>query len=248
LRFPLHIFDLKAFARLAGCSYKAYFPGLPNCENFLKASNQPFPFAVVPLQYLLELNRRMGKGGLFFFDSTALSVCANGNISARRVTEGFASRGMASKGWFFGFKLRGACDARGNPVNLRFTAGSVRDSRQAERLTGGLNGIFAGDAGPLLRKGAVARLFERHKRILAAARKNMKRLMTEGQGALLRKRNIIETVRGKLKERYGPVFHLARNTAGLFRHYCYSPAGYMLEPFSLSSTLRLPDFAIGLLA
>jgi hypothetical protein len=76
----------------------------------------------------------------------------------------------------------------------------------------------------------------------------MKRLMAEGQGALLRKRDIIEAVRGKLKERYGLVFHLARNMAGLFRHYSYSPAGYMLEPFSLSSPLRLPDFTIGLLA
>jgi hypothetical protein len=180
LRFSFHVFDLKAFVRLAGCPYKACFPGLPNYENFLKASNQPFPFTVVLPHYLLE---RMSEGGLFFFDSTALSVCANGNISTRRVTEGFASRGMTSKGWFFGFKPRGACDAHGNPVNLRFTAGSVHDSRQAERLTGGLNGIFAGDAGYLLGKEVFARLFERHKRILAAARKNMKRLMTEEQGA-----------------------------------------------------------------
>ena len=39
LRFYFHIFDLKAFARLAECTYKAYFPGLPNYENFLKATN-----------------------------------------------------------------------------------------------------------------------------------------------------------------------------------------------------------------
>ncbi|MDR0472373.1 MAG: IS982 family transposase [Treponema sp.] len=248
LRFSFHIFDLKAFVRIAECSYKAYFPGLPNYENFLKASNQSFSFTVVLLQYLLELNRRMSKGGLFFFDSTALSVCANGNISTHRVTEGFASRGVTSKGWFFGFKLHGACDAHGNPVNLRFTTGSVHDSQEAEHLTGGLNGIFVGDAGYLLRKEVFARLFERHKRILAAARKNMKRLMTEEQGALLRKRNIIETMWGKLKERYGLVFHLARNMTGLFRHYCYSLASYMLEPFLFSSSLRLPDFTIGLLA
>jgi hypothetical protein len=59
------------------------------------------------------------------------------------------------------------------------------------------------------------RLFKKHKRILAAARKNMKRLMTEEQCALLRKRNIIETVWGVLKERYGLVFHLARSMTGL---------------------------------
>jgi len=55
------------------------------------------------------------------------------------------------------------------------------------------------------------RLFEKHKRIQAAARKNMNRLMTEEQGFMLRKRSVIEIVWGVLKERYGLVFHLAGN-------------------------------------
>src|SRR5215467_6495148 len=113
LRYYFHIFDLKAFVRLAECNYKTYFPGLPNYENFLKAANQSFPFTVLLLQYLLELNRRMNRGGLFFLDSTALSVCSNGNISTHRVTKGLATRGKTSKGRFYGFKLHGACDAKG---------------------------------------------------------------------------------------------------------------------------------------
>ena len=141
LRFSFHIFDLKAFVRLTACSYKAYFPGLPNYENFLKASNRPFPSTVLLLQYLLELNRRMSAGALFFFDSTALSVCADGNISTHRAAEGFSSRGMTSKGWFYGFKLHGVCDGQGNPVNLRFTTGSVHDSREAANPADGLNGL-----------------------------------------------------------------------------------------------------------
>ena len=124
----------------------------------------------------------MAKGGLFFFDSTALSVCENWNINTHRVTKGFASRGKTSKGWFFGFKLHGACDAWGNLVNLRFTTGSEHDSQQTEQLTEGLTGLFVGDAGYLLKEKVFVRLFEKHKRILAAARKNMKRLMTEEQG------------------------------------------------------------------
>jgi hypothetical protein len=247
LRFSLHIFDLKTFVHLARNVYKGYFPGLPNYENFLKATNRSFPFTVLLLQYMLELNRQMSSDGLYFLDSTALSVCTNGNIRTHRVTTGFASRGKTSKGWFFGFKLHGACDAQGNLVNIRFTTGSEHDSQQAEPLTEGLSGLFVGDAGYLVRLEVFQRLFEKHKRILAGARKNMKRLMTEEQGRLLRKRNIIETVWGVLKERYGLVFHLARNVTGLFRHYCYSLLCHMIQPFLFSSSLRLPELPIGLL-
>jgi hypothetical protein len=123
---------LKAFVSLAGNAYKAYFPRLPNYENFLKAANRSFPFTVLLLQYFLLLNRRMNRDGIFFLDSTALSVCTNWNIPTHRVTKGYASRGKTSKGWFFGFKLHGACDAEGNLVNLRFSTGSEHDSQQTK--------------------------------------------------------------------------------------------------------------------
>jgi hypothetical protein len=147
MRFHLHIFDLKAFVSLSHNVYKTCFPGLPNYENFVKATNRSFPFTVLLLQYFLLLNRRMDRTGLFFLDSTALSVCANWNISTHRVTEGYSSRGKTSKGWFYGFKLHGACDAAGNLVSLRFGTGSEHDSRQAEPLTEGLTVLFVGDAG-----------------------------------------------------------------------------------------------------
>jgi hypothetical protein len=247
LRFHFHIFDLKAFTRLVQCAYQEYFPKLPNYENFLKATNKSFPFTAVLLQYFLLLNRKMGKDGLYFIDSTALSVCKNWNISTHRVTKGFSSRGKSSKGWFYGFKLHGACDAWGNLVNVRFTTGSEHDSQQAESLTEGLSGLFVADAGYLLKHEVFQSLFEKHKHILAASRKNMKRLMSEEQGVLFRKRSIIETVWDVLKERYGLEFHLARNVTGLFRHYCYSLLSRMVQPFLLPCSLRLPTPAAALL-
>jgi hypothetical protein len=248
MRFYYHIFDLKAFVRLAESFYKPYFPGLPNYENFMKATNRSFPYTVLVLRYLLELNRRMNKNGLFFLDSTPLSVCANWNISTHKVAKGFASRGKTSKGWFYGFKLHGASDTEGNLVSLRLSTGSEHDSQEAEPLTEGLTGLFVGDAGYLLKQEVFERLFEKHKRIMAAARKNMKRLMAKEQGHLLRKRNIIETVWDVLKERYGIVFHLARSMIGLFRHYCYSLISQMLRPVLNSCTPKLPNLPIGLLA
>jgi len=247
MRFHFHIFDLKAFARLVQSAYKTYFPKMPNYENFMKATNRSFPFTVLLVQYLLLLNRRMNKSGLHFFDSTALSVCNNWNISTHRVTKGFSSRGKTSKGWFYGFKLHGVCDAFGNLENIRFSTGSVHDSQEAEPLTDGLSGLFVGDAGYLLKQEVFQRLFEKHKRILAASRKNMKRLMTEEQGILFRKRNIIETVWDVLKERYGLEFHLARSITGLFRHYCYSLLSRMIQPFLHPQPSQLPVTSAGLL-
>ncbi|MDR0501880.1 MAG: AAA family ATPase [Treponema sp.] len=88
------------------------------------------------------------------------------------------------------------------------------------------------------------RLFEKHKRVLSASRKNMKRLMTEEQGLLFRKRSIIEIVWDVLKERYGLVYHLACNMTGLFRHYCYSLLSRMLQPFLYSCQLSYPPLSI----
>ena len=247
MRFHFHMFDLKVFWRLAKCAYKAYFPQMPNYENFLKATNKSLPFTALLLQYFLLLNRQMNKQGLHFLDSTALSVCKNWNICTHRVTKNVASRGKTSKGWFYGFKLHGVCDAWGNLESVRFSTASSHDSQQAEPLTEGLNGIFVGDAGYLLKLEVFQRLFEKHKHILAASRKNMKRLMTEEQGLLFRKRNIIETVWGVLKERYGLEYHLARNVTGLFRHYCYSLLSRMVQPFLQSFLPRLSAPSISLL-
>jgi hypothetical protein len=230
MRFYIKVNDLKAFHRLASQSYREYFPKLPNYENFLKASNKSLPAFVVLLWYLLFLNRGMKYGGIFFMDSTALSVCDNHYISSHKVAKGFAARGKTTKGWFYGFKLHGVCDAMGNLLQVAFTSGNVNDSLMVEKLTEMLDGLYVADAGYLLKAETFKALFEKHKRVMAAARKNMKRLMTAEQKVLLRKRSIIETTWDVLKERFELVYHLARKMDGLFRHYCSSLISFLLQP------------------
>jgi hypothetical protein len=242
LRFHLHVSDLKAFHSIVRDNYKAYFPRIPNYENFSKATNASLPFATLFLEYLLRLNRKIMSGEkVFFLDATALSVCENINASRHKVTGGFAAWGKTSRGWFFGFKLHGVCDAEGNLLNACFSSANVYDGHKAEALTKGLRGVFVGDAGYLLKEETFERLFEKHKRILAAARKNMKRLMTKEQGDLLRKRNIIESVWSVLKGSFGLVFRKARSLNGLFRHYCYSIVSSILKPDFLLRPLMLPQ-------
>ena len=171
----------------------------------------------------------------------------NWNISTDKVIRGFASYGETSKGWFLGFRVHGVCDVWGNLVNVRFTTASVHDNQQVESLTEGLSGLFVGDAGYLLKQQVFQRLLGRHKRILAASRKNMKRFMTEEQGRLLRNRSMIEMVWGVLKERYGQESHLARNIVGLFRHYCYSLISRILQPVLHPRPLKLSALSAGVL-
>ena len=102
------------------------------------------------------------------------------------------------------------------------------------------------DAGYLLRGEVLERLRERHCHVLSAARRNMKRVMTDGQKRLLKKLSVIETAWGVLEERFGLVFHLARTVTGLFRHYCYCLKSRMLKPVVFS--LRLLELPIALVA
>ncbi len=62
-----------------------------------------------------------------------------------------------------------------------------------------------------------------------AQRKNMKRVMSNDQYWLMKKRSKIEPLWDVLKERYGLVFHLARSFTGLLRHYFYNLVSYMLH-------------------
>jgi hypothetical protein len=168
LRCHLHIGDLKAFHNLAVCAYEAYFPRLPNYENFLKATNASLPFVTLFLEYLLRLNRRSTSGEkVFFSDATALSVCENINASKHKVTKGFSSWGKTSRGRFYGFKLHGVCDGEGRLLNVRFSSADVYDGHEADGVTKGLFGVFVGDSGYLLKEETFERLMERHKRIIS---------------------------------------------------------------------------------
>ncbi|MDR3336874.1 MAG: transposase [Treponema sp.] len=119
LRFHLKVHDLKNFHPPAQNMYKSYFPCLPNYANFLKATNKSFPAILVFTRYLLFRGRQN-----FFMDSTPLSVCDNHYINTHQVAKGYASRGKTTKGWFYGFKLHGACDEDGTLMNPVFSTGS----------------------------------------------------------------------------------------------------------------------------
>jgi hypothetical protein len=234
-RFFIRVNDLKSFHRLLEARYKDCFPGLPNYANFLKATNASAPYVITLLEFLLYINRRMTPEGVFFMDSTSVSVCFNYNIynhqvaRGSRVTGGYAKRGKTTKGWFYGFKLHGACDRYGRLLNIVFTRCNEHDSQLVKEITEDLSGIFVGDAGYIVKREVFEKLYAERRHIMSAPGKNMKKVMASGQWELLRRRGIIETTLGVMKERLELVYHKARSMEGLFRHYFYSISSFLIK-------------------
>jgi hypothetical protein len=187
------------------------------------------------MKYLLFLTRTGKLQGKYFIDSTAVSVCENPYISSSRITRGYAGRGKTGKGWFFGFKAHGVCTKAGELPDLFFTTGRVQDSQVVSGITKDLEGLFAEDAGYVLKEEVFQERYERHRHIMSAPGKNMNRVMSGEQKQLFRERSRIETIWDVLKERFQLVYHLARGMTGLFRHYFYSIISFLLQPFIESS-------------
>ena len=227
LRFSMRVQDLKTFHRIVATHYRKYFPELPNYENFLKATNRSGLFVSLMVKYLLQLNSRGNEE--HFVDSTDVPVCKNHNIYKHRVAKEIAGRGKTSKGWFYGFKLHGVCNAEGELESIFFTAGNVKDNRALADLILNLEGIFVCDAGYLLKKEELEKFFEAEKRLYIATRNNMKRLLTKEQHELFKRRSVIENVWNTLKERMNMAYSFARGVHGLFRHYLYCICSYLLR-------------------
>lgn len=120
--------------------------------------------------------------------------------SAHKVCKYISSSEMSSKGWFYGIKLHVLIDRKGNLMNVKFITGKDSDISVLERLTSFFKGILVGDRGylsfPLLQK-----LLAKEIELVTGIRPNMKNmLMRSYQKLLLKKRAIIETLFGHLKE------------------------------------------------
>ena len=105
----------------------------------------------------------------------------------------------------------------------------MKDNRALGDLIVNLEGIFACDAGYLLKKEELEKFFEEEKWLYIATRNNMKRLMTKAQHELFKRRSVIENVWNTLKDRMNMAYSFARGVHGLFRHYLYCVGSYLLR-------------------
>jgi len=236
--------DLKTFHKNASVNYISFFPDMTNYENFLKATNKATGFILAFIQFQLYLNQKKCIENTFYLDSTPISVCENRYISSHKVMKSVASRGKSTKGWFYGFKLQGVCTKDGTVVKLCFRPGKEHDSQAFNDSTKGLFGTFVTDAGYLLKKEELEKMYESGRKPVTATRKNMNRIMTSEQHQLLLNRNRIENVWSVMKLNYNLIYHKARSVTGMFRHFFYSISAFLFHQVDLAIQWFLPNFCI----
>lgn len=113
---------------------------------------------------------------------------------------------------------------------MRLTTGHADDRTPVPQLTRGLQGRLFGDRGYISQK-LVSQLFERGLQLITRLRRNMKpRPLPPEDRALLRKRAIIKSINGQLKNisqiehtrHRSPVNFLVNLVSGLIA-YCHQP-------------------------
>lgn len=173
---------------------RAEFPELVSYNRFVELMKS----AVVPLSVYLE-NCKGEVSGIAFVDSTSISVCHNRRIGAHRVFKDFAKRGHTSVGWFYGFKLHLVINHLGELLGIRLTPGNVDDRQPVPAMVKRVRGKLFGDKG-YLSQTLSERLMKQDLQLITKVRKNMKqRLLSIFDKLLLRKRAVMESVIGQLK-------------------------------------------------
>jgi hypothetical protein len=203
--------------------YKDEFPKAPFYARFVSLIKR------VSFKMMLLLKCLLSKASdISFVDSTPIKVCHNKRIFTHKVFAGLANRGKSSMGWFFGFKLHAAIDKQGNLIGVELTEGSRDDREPVERLLKGIIGKAFADKGYIDKK-LFARLYTKGVKLVTGIKKNMQnKLMILEEKKLLRKRSIIETVFGYLKETLMLVHTRHRSPANMMVHVMATLISYQL--------------------
>lgn len=174
---------------------KRDFPDLVDYDRFVAL----MPRLFVPLCMMLHLLKG-DETGIYFMDSTHIPVCHAKRINRNRVFKGMAERGRTTMGWFYGFKLHLVINHKGEIMAVKITKGNVDDRTPVPKMTEKLFGFIALDKGYISAK-LFQELYKRGLKIIVGIRKGMQNmLMNTAEKLLLRKRFVIETVFGRIKE------------------------------------------------
>lgn len=172
--------------------YRSWFPQAPSYERFVSLLGRAVPLLLLWLLY------KMGQSlhtGYYFIDSKKLEVCHLKREKQHRVFEGWAAKGKASTGWFYGLKLHLVINHLGQLVSFALTPGNVADNNQGLllHLLGQLQGKCGGDKGYLTQ--LFSYFYENGLHLLCRPRHNMKALPASPQEVrLLKQRAVVESV------------------------------------------------------
>ena len=180
------------------------------------------------LKFLTEKSSQ--KTDVYYIDSTFLEVCKNQRIYRHKTFKGLAARGVSSCGWFYGFKLHLITNHLGEIVSFALTKGNISDQNMTQKLSKNLRGFLFGDKGYLSAK-TTAELLKHGLHLITKVRQNMKpKPISATNKFLLKKRGIIETIFGQLKDFRHLVHTKYRSKINYFTNVLSSLLAYMLNP------------------
>ncbi|WP_373457556.1 IS982 family transposase [Wolbachia endosymbiont of Listronotus oregonensis] len=179
--------------------YSSEFSKLPSYHRFVALKSRVLWYLAMLLQWFCKQAKITE---ISYIDTTAIAVCHTKRISKNKVFKELANIGKTTYGWFFGFKLHLVINEICEIQGITLTKGSVDDRKPVPNLTKKLTGLLFGDKG-YIKKELFEKLFDRGLKLITKVKKGMKNaLISLKEKILLRKRSIIETVFGCLKNKF----------------------------------------------
>jgi hypothetical protein len=203
------------------------FKNPPCYDRFIQIMPSLFLPVMIMLHYLSG-----NKTGLYYVDSTYLGVCRNIRISSHKTFRGLAERGHSSIDWFYGFKLHMIINAKGEIIAIKVTQGNIDDRKAFEdmALAKNLRGKCYADKG-YISKSLFDRLYRRGLTLITGIKRNMKNyLFPILDKIMLRKRFIIETIFGYIKEQFNIRPNKHRSPTNFFTSLFAALIAYQIKP------------------
>jgi Transposase DDE domain len=192
---------------------------------------QIIPSLFLPLMVMLHYLSGK-KSGIYYADSTHFAVCKNIRIRSHTTFAGLAARGRSSIDWFFGFKLHIIINDKSEIIAVKITKGNVDDRKPFEAMvvSKGLKGKCYADRG-YLSKELFNRLYKKGLQLITGIRKDMKNyLMPLLDKIMLKKRFIIETIFGYIKEHFNLRPNKHRSPINFFVSLFAALIAYQIKP------------------
>ncbi len=216
--------NFKYFYKSFILSRSDLFPNALSYNRFIEL----MPRLVTPLVMLIHFLKGE-ENGVYFIDSTKLQICHNKRTSSNKVFNGLAKMGKSSYGWFMGFKLHIVINNKGEIIAVKITKGNVDDRSPVEEITEGLVGKIFGDKG-YISKNIWHKLWNRSLHLIQGIKKNMENyLMPIGDKINLRRRSLVETVFGIMKNVYNLEHTRHRSPTNFLVNILSCVVAYMIE-------------------
>lgn len=203
------------------------FKSPPCYDRFI----QIIPSLFLPIAIMMHyLSGR--ETGVYYVDSTHFAVCKNIRISRHKTFRGLAKRGHSSVDWFYGFKLHMIINDKSEIVAIKITRGNKDDRKAFEEMVNKkvLTGKCYADKG-YLSNDLFTRLYSKGLTLISGIKRNMQNyLMPIWDKILHRKRFIIETIFGNIKENFNVRPNKHRSHVNFFVSLLAALIAYQIKP------------------